>query len=435
MEDKELPAWAVRLREERIRRLWSQKITAVRLRNAADEHTRAALPSVESIQRYVRDYEAGKHFPGDLYAELYCRAFGLTYEYLFAAASETATHVGYIESVPTRHDALSLNSWISATNISDDAIRGIAEETSFLSEVHASRAPALLLPDVVTLHHRIQVALREGKQLLRQTRELYKLDADLLAHASLLLGDLHLDDAALAYGVTAELCAEESDANPAVALSVQAKTQRWRLRFAESADLARQGYECSPATPIRVLLASQEANAAALLGDVRRAREALHRAEAAAGGPISPDSGVSAWSCPRPRQALFAMAVGIRTGDPDAALRAVKMADLAWASGDPKVEGTWAQVRFGAGIAHIMKGDLDATLREVIPAFGLAPEFRMATVTAYTSHMDARLRQRRFAHDATARAIRQRIHEFNAGAVVARTTGEGLSELPAEPDG
>jgi hypothetical protein len=65
MADKELPAWAVRLRNERTRRLWSQKVMAVRLRNAADEWTRAALPGVESIQRYVRDYEAGKHFPGD----------------------------------------------------------------------------------------------------------------------------------------------------------------------------------------------------------------------------------------------------------------------------------------------------------------------------------------------------------------------------------
>jgi len=423
MADKELPAWAVRLREERIRRLWSQKITAVRLRNAADERTRAALPSDESIQRYVRDYEAGKHFPGDLYAELYCRAFGLTREYLFGTTSETAAHAGYTNLAPTKYDALSLHSWISATNISDDAIRGIAQEISFLSEAHASRAPALLLPDVVTLHRRVQVILREGKQLLRQTRELYKLDADLLAHASLLLGDLHLDDAALTYGMTAELCAEESDANPAVALSVQAKTQRWRQKFAESADLARQGYECSPATPIRILLASQEANAAALLGDVRRAREALRRAEAAADGPIGPDSGVSAWSCPRPRQALFALSVGVNTGDPDAALRAANMADTAWASGDPKVEGTWAQIRLGAGIAHIMRGDLDGMLREVTPVLSMAPEFRMATVTAYTSDMEVRLRQRRFVRDTTANEIMQRIGEFNSGALVTLRPG------------
>jgi hypothetical protein len=423
MAGKELPAWAIRLREERIRRLWSQKITAVRLRNAADEQTRVGLPGVESLQRYVRDYETGKHFPGDLYAELYCRAFGLTREYLFGRSIDTHAHVDPPEAAPTKFDAQNLTSWISTTNISDDAINGMAQEVSLLSEIHAKRPPALLLSNVVQLHRRIQTVLRAGKQRLRQTRELYKLDGELLAHASLLMGDLHFDDAALAYGITAELCTKESDANRAIALSVQSKTQRWRLRFAESAELARQGYECSPATPIRVLLASQEANAAALLGDVRRAREALHRAEAAADGPISPDSGVSAWSCPRPRQAFFALGVGLRTGDPDAALRAAVMAETAWASGDPLNEATWAQVRFGAGIAHIMKGDLDAAIGEVTPALNLAPEFRMATITAYTSDMEARLRQRRFASNASAIEIRQRLHEFNAGAVVARTTG------------
>jgi hypothetical protein len=69
MTDRELPSWAVRLRQERVRRLWSQKITAVHLRDAADEQTRAALPPLDSIQRYVRAYEAGQHAPGDLYAD------------------------------------------------------------------------------------------------------------------------------------------------------------------------------------------------------------------------------------------------------------------------------------------------------------------------------------------------------------------------------
>lgn len=75
---------------------------------------------------------------------------------------------------------------------------------------------------------------------------------------------------------------------------------RWRLHFADSADLVHQGFEDSPATPICVLLACQEANAAALLGDLRRAREAMNRAQETADGPVTPDSGLAAWSCPRP---------------------------------------------------------------------------------------------------------------------------------------
>ena len=44
MTDAELPSWAIRVRDERIRRLWSQKTTAVRLRDAADPHTLGRFP-------------------------------------------------------------------------------------------------------------------------------------------------------------------------------------------------------------------------------------------------------------------------------------------------------------------------------------------------------------------------------------------------------
>jgi hypothetical protein len=122
---------------------------------------------------------------------------------------------------------------------------------------------------------------------------LFRIDADLLAHASLLLDDVHHVAAAKAHGETAALCAEEAGCSPALVLSAQAKTARWQgarlgrrdgaRHFAQSADLARRGFECSPRNaPVRVLLASQEASASALLGDAVRARRALWEAENAA---------------------------------------------------------------------------------------------------------------------------------------------------------
>ena len=79
--------------------------------------------------------------------------------------------------------------------------------------------------------------------------------------------------------------------------------------------------------------------------------------------------------------------------------------------------GTWAQVRLGAGIACIIADDLQRALAEITPVMTLAPEYRMATITAYTMQIDKRLRQRRFARDATAMEIRSRVCEFNAGAL------------------
>jgi hypothetical protein len=138
MAGDDLPSWAIRLREERVRRLWSQKVMAVCLRNAADEQTQDRLPPRVSIQRYVRDYEAGRHFPGDLYAELYCRAFGLTRDALFDGKSGGRSDEPRPEQVPTEQEASSLVNWI-ATNTSDDAIEHIARETGELAETHTRR--------------------------------------------------------------------------------------------------------------------------------------------------------------------------------------------------------------------------------------------------------------------------------------------------------
>lgn len=223
----ELPSWAVRLRAERTSRLWSQKVTAVRLRNAADARAQAQLPAIETIQRYVRDYEAGRHFPGDLYAELYCRAFGLTREALFDTPpkrNRDAAPAGHCFS--TEQDAASLMSWLDASNTSDEAIGDFDQTRASLAESHTQLPPGPVLADVSDVHRQVQAVLRNGHQRSRQTRELFRIDADLLSHASLLLGDMNRDAAASALGNAAALCAEEAGCSPAFALSAQAKSAR-----------------------------------------------------------------------------------------------------------------------------------------------------------------------------------------------------------------
>jgi tetratricopeptide (TPR) repeat protein len=238
----------------------------------------------------------------------------------------------------------------------------------------------------------------------------------------LLFGDLEENVTADEYGEASLLYAQEAGANEAIAWTVRAKTLRWQERFVESADMARRGYDCSPATPIRVQLASQEANAAALLGDAKRAREAMSRAEAAA-ETIEPDSGVSAWSFPVARQAIFALSVSINTDDPDGALRASAVAHRAWEAGVPRVSATWAQIQAGAGIAHLMKGSLDQAVREVNQVLTLLPEFRVATVTAYLKDLDRRLDDPRFGCSKAALTLRRDIRDFITAAPVLPEAG------------
>ncbi|GAA4628685.1 hypothetical protein GCM10023196_046080 [Actinoallomurus vinaceus] len=411
----EVPTWAIRLRDERKRRLWSQKTMAVRLVRAADADTRRALPSVESVQRYVRGYEAGDHKPGDLYAQLYCRVFGLSHAALFG--DDPAVDRGNPSDAPTLADALALTSWLAATNTSRDAIDHLLETTARLAQDHACTPAGRLIADVVRLHGQVQELLRSGKQRLRETRELFRVDADLLAHACVILGDLNQDRVAEIFGQAALLAAQEAEANEAFAWAALAKTARWRNKFVESADLARRGFEHSAPSPVRAMLASYEARAAGLLGDVRRAREALAKAERAADELANPGPETCVWSFPRPRQALLAISVLTRIGDPDAALQAVATADATWAAGTPRSPSLWGQIRVGSEIAHLMKGSLDGAVEQVEPLLTLEPEFRMATVTRYLADLAGLLRQRRFLKSPAAVSLLHQIREFNAGAL------------------
>ena len=210
--------------------------------------------------------------------------------------------------------------------------------------------------------------------------------------------------------------ARESGSDQAVAMTVLAKTFRWQKRLTESMDMARRGFACSPDAPIRVQLASQEANAAALLGDAARAREALARAERAAES-VTPDSGLSAWSFPITRQAVFAQSVAAQIGDADAMLRAASVADAAWSAGAPKISANWAQIRVSAGIAHLLNGSLDGAVAEVEPVLALPPGMRVATVTAYTERLRRRLAHPRYNGAAGVRELSERLVQFNADAL------------------
>jgi hypothetical protein len=252
-------------------------------------------------------------------------------------------------------------------------------------------------------HRQVQALLQSGRQRLRQTRDLLRIDADLLAHASLLLDDIHHTSSAAAHGRAALLFAAEAEVSRALAFSAQAETARWqgmRCRgqarqqyFSLSADLPRAGFESGgPAHPVRVLLANQEASAAALLGDAALAQQALIRAEQAAG---TTPSSATAWSCPRPRMALYALSVALRLRDPDTALQSAAVADELWEKGELRPFGVWSLIQAGAGIAYVMKGDLAAAGERLALVTQLPPDLRISTITGYLKDMEA-LQDHRF---------------------------------------
>lgn len=313
--------------------------------------------------------------------------------------------------------ATDVMNWITATNASDDTIAELARSAVYLADVHGRMPAGKMLPEVLGVHREAFALLRGGRQRLAQTRELLRIESAPLAHACLLLGDLGKYEQARLYGSAAPLCAQETGTDEGPAWTALAKTARWQDRFAEAAGLAARGFETTASAPVRAELAYREANAIALFGDAPKARVALEKAGRAAEG--LDDHGTSAWSFSRGRQAIFTLSVCVHVGDSDGALSAAQEADAYWDAGGGKITATWAQVRAGAAIAHLLKNSLDGASGQLGPVFDLPPEERISTVTGYLSEISRMIQAPRFACSPLAVQLRERIKVFTATAVSA----------------
>ncbi|WP_187437713.1 hypothetical protein [Actinomadura decatromicini] len=307
--------------------------------------------------------------------------------------------------------------WLTASDTTEETIEGLARSTSSLASSHTQVPAKRLLSQVFRLHRRAQRLLVGSRPRPRHSRELLRIDADLLAHAAVILGDINLDDQAEQYATAALTLAQEAGTDESYAWYAQAKTARWQDHLIEAADFSRQGFEASSPSPMKTQLAWYEANAAALLGDKARAREAVTRAEQSAEATHADATDLSVWSFPIERRALLGLSVATRTGNPDEGLRAAKMADNAWAAGAPVAPALWAQIRVGTGVAHLLKGDLEGTAEQLSEMLTLDPGMRLATVTRYLMDLDRRLSKPRFRGSPLALQLRQQIHDFNAAAL------------------
>jgi transcriptional regulator with XRE-family HTH domain len=357
----------------------------------------------------VRRHEKGLARPAEKYRRRYSAFYGAS-ESSLGISSPTPPTGNLFVAESSLVSVDNLLAEISASGTSNEVIEQLSSATATLAELHTEAPARRVLRQVLETRRRTH-GLVKGPVRLSQARELYRVESDLLSHACLLLGDLKQDSAAYKYGLAALTFATEAGSNEAVARSALAKTLRWAGRLVESADMARSGYELSRPSAIRVQLASQEANAAALLGDFGRARQALHRAEADAEAcPERPRR--SAWAFPKARQAIFALSVANHTHDPAGALRAAAFADASWKAGEPMVRANWAQIRVGSALAYLDQGDLDAAAAEVAPVLELPPELRVATVTAYTDNLSRRLASSRLRGVRGAEELRVAARQF-----------------------
>jgi len=319
-------------------------------------------------------------------------------------------------------DAASLSEWVTASSVGDEAVAGLDRAAGRLAEAHGRAAPVLVLAEARQVQASVQALLRGGRLRHRQARELLRIDGALLAQVGLLLSDLGDDAAGEEYASAALLYLREAGAAEPPAWYVLAKIARWRHQYARAADLARRGLERAGPGPMAVQLACYEANASALAGDAGRARDAMARAEAAAGALPPGDMTLSPWSFPAERMAMFRLSVALGTGDPGGALAAAEGWREGPAPGRPRNQAALAQLRIGAAIAHLAAGEVDGAAERVAPVLELAPEFRIATVTGWLDDLDARLAHSRHATSPLAADLRHQIRHFTTTS--APTEGE-----------
>ncbi|MEW2354331.1 hypothetical protein [Spirillospora sp. NPDC029432] len=317
-------------------------------------------------------------------------------------------------------DVVELAAWLEQSNVGDGAIGYLEISTRRLTFDYPRRPPLEVLDAGRALQVRVTQILRDGRQRLGQTKALLSMSAELFALINLLAGDVGRYPLADAYGYAAWTCADEADSDSARALVLcaQSKTARWEGRYAAAAELARRGFELAPAGARgRILLAVSEAAALQLSGDLEAAHQALRRAQESRDQVRAADETADAWSCPRPRQETYAIQVGLGARDPAAMLRSVRAADDAWADGDPLVYGTWAQVRIGAALAHVLLGEPARAAEELAPVFELDPEYRVVTIIGRLSEVSRRLGHSRYKGDPRAAALRDQIRAFQAGSL------------------
>lgn len=356
----------------------------------------------------VRRHERGLAHPTERYRRRYCNLYRAS-EKALGIAGATAPVAGSMESIDQ------VLAEITESGTSSEAIELLDRGVDSLGRMHV-RAPARqVLREVLRLRTNAHALLRQPIRL-GQAREVYRIESELLAHSCMLLSDLKMYDAAYQHGHAGLTFATEAGSSEAIVRSALAKSLRWEERLSESTEMARIGYERSPAAPIRLQLASYEANGAALLGDASRARTALRRVEDDAAS-CGPDSGGSVWSFPRARRAIFALSVATQLGDPAAALDAAAVADESWADGEPVVKANWAQIRIGAGIAHLDQGELEAAVGEVRQTLDMPPDLRVATVTAYANSLGRRLRTPRFRENKLAGELLRDLRDFTLEAL------------------
>ncbi len=304
--------------------------------------------------------------------------------------------------------------WAETTNVGPMNLQRFETETRRLARDYLSQSPLPIFTKTADLARTAFDLLQSGHQHLSQTRELYVAAGRLSALLSWISGDLGQPAAAAEHARAAWICADQADNSTlrAWAMSVASKAAFWDNDYASAAESACAGQRYAAAGTALVMLACQEADALKALGHVREAEDAVSRAKTMRDQIDSSDDLGGLFSCGPARQANYEIGVHLAAGRPQHAITAAGEAEEAYASGDQWAYGTWAQIRFGAALAHIMLNKLDAADEDLEPVFAMPPDRRLDTLAKRAWEVVSLLTVRKLERSREARELVDRINDY-----------------------
>lgn len=312
--------------------------------------------------------------------------------------------------------AVDFGQWAEMTNVGAGTVEQLDEAIHEIARDYLSSPPEPLIVRAAEVSRRVFGLLRDH-QRLRHTRDLYVIGAKSCAFLAWAMGDIWQLSAAAAQGRAALILAEEADhaGTRALALCALSKTAFWDGRRAKARDLARRGYECSPANSTRVLLACQEADAS----DQPGARDAMGRAVRAHEEIVRADDLAGVFACGEVRLANYLMGVYLQAGDLGAVLEVADGA-VASESGELVGYGTRGQIQIGAGIAHLRAAELEGAAEQFAPVLALPLDQRLATLTGRLGTVVPMLSAPLYGQDRRASGLAEQIGAYCREAASAR---------------
>ncbi|MCX9192663.1 hypothetical protein C3Y87_14820 [Carbonactinospora thermoautotrophica] len=304
-------------------------------------------------------------------------------------------------------ESAEFGAWAEASNVGDNTLEQFDAEIRHLASLYLQTSPLPLFHRTVRLRDRA-FDLLEGHQHPSQTRDLYLIAGQLCALLAWMSGDLGQPAAAETQGRTAWVCAERAghDGLRAWVLSTRSKTAFWAGRYHEAIRFAQRGQEYAPTDTAAVMLACQEADAWAELGDAQAAKDALERVQRARDQVNSPDHIGGLFSCGPARQANYAAGVLLRMGEPDAAIREADRALAQFRSGEQRAYGTEAQTHISRAAGYLMtrQPDPEGSAEALAPLLALPAEQRLDTIVKRLQQVNRLLAHARLKGGAQQRA-------------------------------